>query len=217
MSLAAAGTGGLKGRLGRAYLRRRGVADGCLAIMGWEGEAERVRTRREEAAAVLGRAGAVGLGQGPGRAWAHGRFAAPYLRDDLLGRGVLVETLETAGQWAGLLDLHRAVRAALAAHAPLVACHVSHLYPTGASLYFTFLARAQRGDELAQWRRAKAAATDAIVAAGGTITHHHAVGRHHRPWYDRERPAGFAAALAAAKAALDPAGVLNPGVLIDPR
>jgi alkyldihydroxyacetonephosphate synthase len=214
MSLALAGTGGVKGRLARAYLRGRGVEEGCLAIMGWEGDPERLRTRRDEAAAVLGRAGAVALGQGPGRAWEHGRFAAPYLRDELLARGVMVETLETAGQWAGLPDLYRAVGAALAAHAPLVACHVSHVYPTGASLYFTFLARARRGEELDQWRRAKAAATDAIVAAGGTITHHHAVGRDHAPWLPAEVGASGVALLRAAKAELDPEGILNPGKLL---
>jgi alkyldihydroxyacetonephosphate synthase len=214
MSLALAGTGGLKGRVARAYLRARGVEGGCLAIMGWEGDAERVRTRRDEAAALLGRAGGVALGQGPGRAWARGRFAAPYLRDGLMARGVMVETLETATQWAGLLDLHRAVGAALAAHAPLVACHVSHVYPTGASLYFTLLARARRGEELDQWRRAKAAATDAIVAAGGTITHHHAVGRDHAPWLPDEVGASGVALLRAAKAELDPEGILNPGKLL---
>jgi alkyldihydroxyacetonephosphate synthase len=95
-------------------------------------------------------------------------------------------------------------------------CHVSHLYPSGASLYYTFIAAQEEGAEIDQWRAAKTAATDAIVASGGTITHHHAVGRDHRPWYDRQRPEPFATALRAAKAALDPAGILNPGVLIDP-
>ena len=214
MSFALAGDGGLKGRLARGYLRFNDVEDGCLAIAGWEGDPERVRTRREEAAAVLGRAGAVALGQAPGRAWARGRFAAPYLRDDLLDRGVMVETLETAGQWSGLLDLHAAVRGALAAHAPLVACHVSHVYPTGASLYFTFLAAQQPGRELEQWREAKAAASDAIVAAGGTITHHHAVGRDHVPWMRAEVGDSGLAVLRAVKAELDPTGILNPGKLL---
>jgi alkyldihydroxyacetonephosphate synthase len=214
MSFALAGDGGLKGRLARGYLRFNDVEHGCLAIAGWEGDAERVRTRREEAAAVLGRSGAVALGQAPGRAWARGRFAAPYLRDDLLDRGVMVETLETAGQWSGLLDLHAAVRGALSEHAPLVACHVSHVYPTGASLYFTFLAAQQPGRELEQWREAKAAASDAIVAAGGTITHHHAVGRDHAPWMRAEVGDSGLAVLRAVKAELDPTGILNPGKLL---
>jgi alkyldihydroxyacetonephosphate synthase len=97
-----------------------------------------------------------------------------------------------------------------------VTCRLTHVYPDGAAPYFTVLAPARRGEEAEQWWEVKRAASDAISAAGGTITHHHAVGRDHRPWYDRQRPEPFAAALRAAKAAVDPAGLLNPGVLVDP-
>ena len=89
------------------------------------------------------------------------------------------------------------------------------MYPDGAAPYFTMLAPARRGDELAQWDEVKAAASEAVIEGGGTITHHHAVGRDHRPWYDKQRPDAFAAALRAAKGAVDPAGILNPGVLLD--
>jgi alkyldihydroxyacetonephosphate synthase len=214
MSLALAGTGGLKGRLAEGYLRVRGVADGCLAVAGWQGDAEHVRTRREEAAALLGGAGGVALGRSPGRAWARSRFETPYLRDELLARGVLAETLETATTWSRLAELHGAVGGALAAHAPIVACHLSHLYPTGASLYFTILARQQAGDELGQWQRLKRAAGDAIMGAGGTITHHHAIGRDHLPWMADEVGAAGLELLRAAKAELDPRGILNPGKLL---
>jgi len=98
----------------------------------------------------------------------------------------------------------------------VVTCRLTHAYPDGAAPYFTVLAPARRGDELAQWDEIKAAASDIVLASGGTITHHHAVGRDHRPWYDRQRPEPFADALRAAKAAVDPAAILNPGVLIDP-
>jgi alkyldihydroxyacetonephosphate synthase len=101
--------------------------------------------------------------------------------------------------------------------AGVVNCRLTHVYPDGAAPYFTVLAPARRGGEVEQWDEVKAAASEAIAAAGGTITHHHAVGRDHRPWYDGQRPDPFAAALRAAKAALDPAGLLNPGVLIDPE
>ncbi len=126
-----------------------------------------------------------------------------------------VETLETATTWSALAALHDAVAAALrgALDAPLVGCHVSHLYPTGASLYFTVLAR-REDDGAAQWRRAKAAAMDAIVAAGGTITHHHAVGRDHAPWLSAEDGALGVEVLRAVKERLDPAGIMNPGVLL---
>src|SRR5204863_6555642 len=134
---------------------------------------------------VLRRHGGLPLGSRPGRAWLRTRYLGPYLRDVLLGMGVLVETLETATTWSRLTELHQAVNRALvealstADARPLVGCHVSHLYPAGASLYFTFMVRAEAGHELDQWRAAKEAASRAIVEHGGTITHHHAIGRDH--------------------------------------
>jgi alkyldihydroxyacetonephosphate synthase len=126
----------------------------------------------------------------------------------------MAETLETATTWANLPALYRAVGGALGAHAPVVLCHVSHLYETGASLYFTFIARQRDGAEIAQWREVKTAACDAIVAAGGTLTHHHAVGLDHAPWLEREVSGGGMAALRAVKRELDPDGVMNPGKLL---
>ena len=170
------------------------------------GRATRRRSQSGAAAttAVLRRHGGAPLGSSPGRAWAKGRFHAPYFRDELLGRGVMVETLETATTWSNLQHLYAAVREALGRHAPLVACHISHLYPSGSSLYFTFLAHQEQDDQIGQWQRAKAAACEAIVAAGGTITHHHAIGRDHREYLLSEDSAPGIAALRAAKAALDP-------------
>ncbi|WP_205698386.1 FAD-binding oxidoreductase [Conexibacter sp. SYSU D00693] len=214
MNLALSGTGGVKGRALDAYLGARRVRGGCLAILGWEGTEATVHARRQAALPVLRDHGAAGLGQGAGRSWERGRFHAPYLRDDLLARGVLVETLETAAQWSDLHELHRAVGDALRRHCPLVACHISHLYGSGASLYFTFLARQDRGGELDQWRRIKADACDAIVAHRGTITHHHAVGRDHAAWMPAEVGEAGVAALHALKRELDPVGILNPGKLI---
>jgi alkyldihydroxyacetonephosphate synthase len=190
---------------------------GVLMIAGFEGERDVVESRRGLATVRLVAAGGTPLGEGPGRSWAAGRFAGPYLRDSLLDVGVLVETLETATFWSGLPRLHAAVTAAvtgaLADDAPLVLCHVSHVYETGASLYFTVAAR-QRDDVLGQWAEAKRAATQAIVDAGATITHHHAVGRDHRPWLaDEIGPVGVEV-LRAVKERLDPQGVLNPGILI---
>jgi alkyldihydroxyacetonephosphate synthase len=214
-----AGAGGTAQKLGRRYLRMRGHEGGCLAILGFEGQEEEVEDRRRRTAALLRAGGGVGLGHRPGDAWLRGRYAGPYLRDELLDRGVLAETLETATSWANLGRLHEAVREALRAALsgrgtpPLVMCHVSHLYPSGASLYFTFLAR-QEEDALAQWRAAKTAASEAIVAGGGTITHHHAIGRDHRQWLTAESgPLGIEV-LRAAKERLDPAGIMNPGKLL---
>jgi alkyldihydroxyacetonephosphate synthase len=159
-----------------------------------------------------------GAGSGAG-AWREAFLRMPYLRDMLVRLGILSDTFETAITWERLPAFHEAVvgatRAALGDRAR-VTCRFTHVYPDGPAPYFTVLAPARRGDELEQWLEMKSAASDAILAAGGTITHHHAVGRDHRPWYDKQRPEPFAAALRAAKAAVDPEGVLNPGVLIEP-
>ena len=219
MSLALAGIGGLKGRLGRAYVGARGYAEGCLAILGFEGTPEDVAHRRARALELVRRGGGLAVGRSPGEAWRRGRFAGPYLRDDLLTQGVMVETLETATQWSNVQRLHAAVAKAIAGSLSecgtpgLVMCHISHVYETGASLYFTFLARQREDDAIAQWRAVKHAASEAIVDGGGTISHHHAVGRDHAPWMAREIGAGGIAALSAVKAELDPTGIMNPGKL----
>jgi alkyldihydroxyacetonephosphate synthase len=160
--------------------------------------------------------------EGGAGAWRNAFLQAPYLRDTLIAGGVLSDTFETAITWERLPAFVARVREAAAAGvaeecgAGRVTCRLTHAYPDGAAPYFTVLAPARRGSELEQWDAVKAAAGEAIAAAGGTITHHHAVGRDHRPWYDRQRPEPFAAALRAAKRELDPAAIMNPGVLIDP-
>ncbi|HEY4996605.1 MAG TPA: FAD-binding oxidoreductase, partial [Solirubrobacteraceae bacterium] len=220
MSLALAGREGLKARLGGAYLRARGVEDGCLAIFGFEGSEQDVAARRSRALELARGCGAVRVGRSPGKAWLKGRFAAPYLRDELLTQGVMVETLETAAQWSQLLAVHAQVGAAIAAALQacgtpgMVMCHISHVYETGASLYFTFIARQQEEDPLGQWAQVKQAASAAILASGATITHHHAVGRDHLPWLEQEIGAQGLQALRAVKAELDPTGIMNPGKLL---
>lgn len=195
------------------------ITGGCLAITVFEGSAEHVESRHAETSTLLAARGGTSLGDGPARAWEHGRFGAPYLRDSLLSAGALCETLETATDWSNIPTLKAAVTQALtdalaATGTPaLVMCHISHVYPTGASLYFTVVA-GQRGNPIEQWRAAKKAACDAIVAAGGTITHHHAVGADHRPWMSDEVGELGVRVLRAVKATLDPAGILNPGKLI---
>ncbi|NBE92600.1 FAD-binding oxidoreductase [Nonomuraea sp. KC401] len=188
---------------------------GCLLIAGYEGASE--GDRQAAGAAVLARLGGEPLGADPGVAWERGRFSAPYLRDSLLAAGATVETLETAGFWANLPRLYDAVRLALlgALGSPLVMCHISHVYETGASLYFTVVTP-QDADPVAQWQRAKTAVNTAIVEAGGTITHHHGVGRDHRDAYAAELGPVGVSVLEAVKSRLDPAGVLNPGVLVPP-
>lgn len=192
-------------------------AGGVQMVCGFEGNPGRVLRMREEVAEALAALGGERVGEQGGEAWAKGRFAAPYLRDALLDEGVLVETLETATVWSNLQHLYTAVKGAIDVAAdgsnPLVLCHISHVYRAGASLYFTVAMR-EAEDSIAQWAAVKRAAGDAIRDAGGTITHHHAVGRDHKPWLADEIGATGVAALRAVKGALDPEGILNPGVLI---
>jgi alkyldihydroxyacetonephosphate synthase len=192
---------------------------GCLMITGYEGTPGQVRRAREVATAALAAAGGESLGTATGEAWSEGRFDGPYLRDSLLDVGVLVETLETVTYWSRLPKLYAAVKQGVEQSLsdqgtpPLVLCHVSHVYDSGASLYFTVAAK-ELDDALTQWRRAKAAASDAIIAQGASITHHHAVGRDHKPWFEQEVGPVGVEVLRAVKARLDPAGVLNPGVMV---
>jgi alkyldihydroxyacetonephosphate synthase len=192
---------------------------GCLLVVRYEGSAASVAGQREGVAAVLRDAGGEPLGDQPGERWAAGRYAAPYLRDALLDVGAFAETLETATFWSNLPRLYAAVRDALTGSLteqgalPLVLCHVSHVYPAGASLYFTVVC-AQGDDPVPQWRHAKTAASEAIIAAGGTISHHHGVGTDHRDWLEGEIGLPSIEILRAVKQRLDPAGILNPGVLV---
>ena len=195
------------------------ITGGCLAVTVFEGTTEHAESRHAETRAVLEKNGGTSLGEAPARAWEHGRFSAPYLRDALLAVGALCETLETATTWSNIPAVKDAVTQALTSSLgesgtpALVLCHISHVYPTGASLYFTVVA-GQRGNPIEQWRAAKTAATDAMVRTGATITHHHAVGADHRPWMRDEVGDLGVEVLKAVKATLDPAGILNPGKLI---
>jgi alkyldihydroxyacetonephosphate synthase len=220
VSLALSGPRGVAGSLFDGYLGLRRRRGGCLVVVGFEGDEESVARRRALSVRELRRGGAVYLGQSAGRSWEHGRYQGPYLRDTLMGMGAIVETLETSHTWSRLGELHAAVgnaiREALAAQGTpgLVFCHLSHAYADGASLYFTYIARARQGEEVEQWRRVKQAASEAIVAAGATITHHHAVGRDHAPYMEAEVGGAGLDVLLAIKDRLDPTGIMNPGKLL---
>ena len=171
------------------------------------------RTRTDAAATHEGAAGA----------WREAFIRAPYIRDVLISMGIVNDTFETAITWDRFPNYHAqlmetgtdAIRRICGAGT--MTCRFTHAYPDGPAPYYTILAPGKRGSELEQWDEIKVAVSEVIVKFGGTITHHHAVGRDHRPWYDRQRPEGFARALKAAKHALDPNAILNPGVLIDPE
>ena len=210
---------------GEARLTMAGDGTHALLVLAFESTAAGVDDRMECALDICRRLGGAAeehdtAKRGAMGAWRDAFLRAPYLRDTLVAMGVLSETFETAITWERFEGFVTAVHSA--AQATLqevcgggsVTVRITHAYPDGAAPYFTVVAPAERGAEARQWEAVKRAASDAIIAAGGTITHHHAVGRDHRPWYDAQRPEPFADALRAAKSALDPAGILNPGVLI---
>jgi alkyldihydroxyacetonephosphate synthase len=199
--------------------RQTGSADSALLVLGFESTDSSVEALLERGLAICREHGGSPREASSGSVgdWREAFIRMPYVRDMLLRLGVLADTFETAITWDRFAAFHEGVvgttRAALGEPCR-VTCRFTHVYPDGPAPYFTVLAPARRGDEEAQWWAMKRAASDAIIAAGGTITHHHAVGRDHRPWYDRQRPEAFAAALRGAKAAVDPKGVMNPGVLL---
>lgn len=219
-TLALSGPRGLSGRVFDNYLGVRKRRGGALVIVGFEGDEESTARRRALTVRTLRGGGAAYLGQAAGNAWEHGRFQGPYLRDTLMGMGAMVETLETSHTWSRFGELHAAVGSAIRGALEqqgtpgLVFCHLSHAYADGASLYFTFISRARRGAELEQWAAVKRAACEAIVAHGGTITHHHAIGRDHAPYMEAETGETGLDVLRAVKEQLDPAGIMNPGKLL---
>jgi alkyldihydroxyacetonephosphate synthase len=208
------------------------AADGthALLVLGFESTDHAVDEAMSRALAICSEHGGevpdAASGRGSGEeavgSWRDAFLGAPYARDVLVAMGVLAETFETAITWERLAGFHERVKAAgeqalrdECGEGGRMTARFTHVYANGPAVYFTAIAPARRGEEVEQWAQIKAAVSDAILAQGGTITHHHAVGRDHRPWYDRQRPDPFAAALAGAKAAVDPQGVMNPGVLID--
>jgi alkyldihydroxyacetonephosphate synthase len=215
--------------------RNAGAGDAALLLLGFESADHALDTWMARALeccrdaggrvpqdAVRLRSDADAARGGAAETWRRAFLDAPYLRDVLVRAAFVTETFETAITWERFETFHaaltQAVRDALkrVCGTGSVACRFTYAYPDGPAPYYTVLAPARRGSEIEQWDEIKAAASEALLREGGTITHHHAVGRDHRPWYDRQRPEPFGAALRAAKAALDPAGVMNPGVLVDP-
>jgi alkyldihydroxyacetonephosphate synthase len=197
-------------------LRRIRLEGAALLIVGFEGAEDQVRSDWQRARRILRRHQGSSLGHSPARAWKRSRYELPYLRDLLLDHAIMVDTLETATTWDRYLALHSSVRDAIAkamGGRGLVMAHLSHAYTDGASIYYTFLARQAEGRELEQWQQAKTAATEAIIAAGGALSHHHGIGSDHRPWMPQYMGAAGVRTLAALKQTFDPQGIMNPGKL----
>ncbi len=215
---------------GEAGLTMAGDGSHALLVLGFEStghSVEAAMARALEICAAHGGSVAPPRRGGPGgdavESWRGAFIGAPYIRDLLVACGVISETFETAITWerfpafhARVMDAAREAVREVCGEGGSLFCRFTHVYPNGPAPYFTVLAPARRGEEVEQWAAIKRAVSDVLIAQGATITHHHAVGRDHRPWYERQRPEPFAAALRGAKAALDPTGVMNPGVLLEP-
>jgi alkyldihydroxyacetonephosphate synthase len=215
---------GLSDRVLKMLLNARHYDQPCLLIAEFEGSSASVSDAKRAFGHIARAHGAMPLGARPAERWQQTRFYGPYLRDPMLDRGLGIDTLETATSWSKLQTLYAAAKSALqeaiAATVPrplargVVMCHISHSYPDGASLYFTYIFPRALGSEFAQWQAIKGAASEAILANGGTISHHHGVGEDHLPWIAREKGALGIEVLRAVKRTLDPKGILNPGKLI---
>lgn len=192
----------------------------CVVLLGYEGTESGAATRMDAAVQLWTDAGALDIGEDPAATWEEEYYTTPYLRDDLLTRGLLVDTLETAASWSKLKRLHQAVRQSIVdvfksqGIEGLVLCHLSHLYRDGASLYYTVLAPQIRGREVEQWWEIKEAATEALLREGGTISHHHGIGTDHLRWMEKEHGEAALKALRALKHAMDPKGIMNPGKVV---
>lgn len=224
-AVSGSGGGGLKAKLQRAYLKMKGFNDApCLMLIGHEGNKETVIWAQEQTEGICKGLGALALGTGPGKRWYHGRFNSPSMRDPMMDRGIGIDTLETATHWSNIGKLHdkvvEAIENAMAANMPeqhargIAMAHVSHSYPDGASLYFTFVFPRQLDREVEQWQAIKRAASDTLLMNGGTISHHHGVGVDHVPWLGEEKGKIGFSLLKATKREMDPKGVLNPGKLL---
>jgi alkyldihydroxyacetonephosphate synthase len=214
---------------GEAGLTMAGDGNHALLVLGFESTDHAVEDAMDRALVLCAEHGGelVPRREGPGGdavgSWRGAFVGAPYVRDLLVSLGVISETFETAITWERFPALHARVMEAaretvreVCGEGGSVFCRFTHIYPDGPAPYFTVLAPGRRGEEIEQWGAIKQAVSDVLIEHGATITHHHAVGRDHRRWYDRQRPEPFAAALRGAKGAVDPAGVMNPGVLLEP-
>ena len=221
VSLVLSSQGGME-KLGLWMLERLGYVPSqeCVMVLGVEGDPAAVKAERQVAVRACKRNGAFAIGKGVGSTWLSERFELPYLRDVLLDHCILVDTLETATTWDKLEALHgelkKSIEEAIAETGVtgLAFAHVSHAYSDGASIYYTLVAPQFKGKEAQQWLRIKKAATDCIMRNGGTLSHHHGIGKDHAPWIKQELGENGLALLRAVKQQLDPEGIMNPGKLL---
>jgi alkyldihydroxyacetonephosphate synthase len=204
----------------KKFLKVRGYRHPAIMIVGLEGDADRVNAAGKDVRRILKRHHGFDLGHEVGEVWQKDKFNLPYIRDFVMDRGIMCDVAETAAAWSDVLPLYKKVVAVMKEKFAqdgtpgFIGCHLSHTYTTGACLYFTYACAQKAGAELEQYYGFKKLITETFLANNATLTHHHAVGREHRPWMEEEISKTGVAALKALKAGLDPAGIMNPGKLI---
>lgn len=212
----------MAGGLFKTYLRAKGFAQPstCLMLTAFEGPSRAVSRRLQQAEAIYRQRGGVSLGGSAGKSFEATKYDFPHIRDFLLDRDVTTDVSETATVWSNITTLYRDTIAALrdeiskSGVRPWAGCHISHTYPCGASLYFTFGFRQQPGNEIDQYLRVKRAIQQSFIDHGATLSHHHAVGTEHLPWLADDISSLGVQAVAAIKKRLDPANIMNPGRLM---
>jgi alkyldihydroxyacetonephosphate synthase len=216
-------TTGVKGFVQAQFkklLKARGYHHPAIMIVGIEGDSDRVNALRKDVRRILKQHDGLDLGHEVGALWQKDKFNLPYIRDFVMDRGIMCDVAETAASWSDVLPLYKRVIAVMKEKFErdgtpgFIGCHISHTYTTGACVYFTYACAQQAGAELEQYYSFKKLITETFLANKATLTHHHAVGREHRPWMEQEISKAGITALKALKAGLDPAGIMNPGKLI---
>ena len=201
-------------RLVLKYVESRGYTekDRCLAVVVFEGNSDLVKLTRKKTIAYAKQAGGIFLGSTPGKSWIKSRYETPFLRDPIIDHGILVETFETSTTWENILPLYNAVRKNLKPDCPILWTHASHFYQNGANLYFHLIAPQEFGNEVEQFLRIKEKILGTFLENGGTLSHHHGIGRAFSSWLPQEIGEEGLKLLKSIKKTLDPKGIMNPGI-----
>lgn len=208
----------IKSRLMKVYLNWKGMKSGrCLVMCGMDGDKEILERQEIIVRSLIQKYDGLFIGYKPGQNWIKGRFNMPFLRNHIMDYGIAADTLETAVSWSNVLKVHTGVLKALRSSTTraVAMCHLSHSYHDGACLYFTILFDLDQKNPIAQWKKIKSAASDAIIMNGGNMSHHHGIGADHKQWYEKQTSSTELGLLRAMKANLDPKSILNPGKLFD--
>ena len=207
----------------KAWLKSKGYGEPSVLMMRFAVNNESDFTAAKVVSEITKKHGAQKLPSSIAASWESTRFSLPYLRDTLVEHRILIDTFETVTYWNNLIPIYHHIKNALKSNSNyfnkggILLCHISHVYETGASLYFTMIAPQEKENEILQWQQLKKNVSDAITENGGAISHHHGIGKDHQSWYLQQLNPETKKLLRAIKNHLDPENTLNPGKLIDAK